>query len=164
MEELVNQLAELQAEMAQISDAISKDRIIDEYTAKITELNKQLSEHRDALYDLISAYGQDLLEERINEMKDQIIDEWSGDPKTMHFDTGTLKFRINKSLEIRNGGRLLEHIIEKTTPEEALNKYLKGFLLVPTRAYVDVHQLGEGIAKIHSETSVSFSPPKSVKG
>ena len=156
MEELVNQLAELQAEMAQISDAISKDRIIDEYTAKITELNKQLSEHRDALYDLISAYGQDLLEERINEMKDQIIDEWSGDPKTLHFDAGTLKFRTTKSLQIVDGGRLLEHIVENTSTNEAVEKYLKGFLLTPTKAYVDVHRLGVGIAKIASKTSVKL--------
>ena len=142
--------------MASISDVISTDSIIGEYTAKIAELEKQVSEHRDALHDLVSAYGQDILEERINDVKDQIIDEWSGDPKTLHFDAGTLRFRISKSLQIIDGGRLLEHMIENTSTNEAVNKYLKGFLLTPTKAYVDVHGLGEGIAKINLKTSVKL--------
>lgn len=74
MEELVKELAELQAEMQLIADKIAGDKLIQEHVTAITELQKQASEGRDALHDLISAYGQDEIYERIEDIKAQIID------------------------------------------------------------------------------------------
>lgn len=156
MEELVDKLALLQAELKTATDGVAADRIIKDYAAKITELETQVSDHRDALHDLTSAYGQDELNAAINEVKEEIVDEWDRQEKTMHFDAGTLKFITRKSLKVMDGGRLLEHIIANTSTEVAVDKYLKGFLLAPTKAYVDVHELGEGIAKINLNTTVKL--------
>ena len=155
-EDDVQKLAELQEELKSTDDKIAADPTIQEYTAKVAELERQVSEHRDALYDLKSVYMQEHIEDQIKDIKDQIVDSWDGKKKTIHYGVGDIKFRINKSLVVVDGGRLLEHIIDETSTDTAINKYLKGFLLTPTKAYVDVHQLGEGIAKISSKTTVKF--------
>ena len=155
-EDDVKKLAELQEELKSATDKIAADTTIQEYTEKIAELEKQVSEHRDALYDLKSVYMHEHIEAQIKEVKDQIVDSWDGDKKTIKYDFGTIGFRTTQSLKVIDGGRLLEHIIENTSTTEAVDKYLKGFLLTPTKAYVDVHGLGEGIARIEPKTTVKF--------
>jgi len=64
IEEYVNKLVELQTETKLIADQIASDRIIQDCVTAIAELEKKVSEGRDALHDLMSAYGQDLIDER----------------------------------------------------------------------------------------------------
>ena len=155
-EDDVQKLAELQEELKSAEDKIAADPTIKEYTEKIAELEKQVSKHRDAVYDLKSVYMQEHIEAQIKEAKEQIIFGWTGEKNTLVFDVGTLKFRTTKSLKVVNGGRLLEHIIKNTSTDEAVDKYLQGFRLMPTKAYVDVHGLGAGIARIEPKTTVVF--------
>lgn len=152
----VEKLAKFQAELKSAADEIAADKTIQECTARIIELEKQASDQRDALYDLVSVYGQDRIGKQIEEVKDQIVDDWDGNKKTIEYEFGLLRFVTTKSLKIGDGGRLLEHIIENTSTATAVDKYLKGFLLIPTKAYVDVHELGEGIAKIEPRTTVKL--------
>lgn len=92
----------------------------------------------------------------IESLKQKIVDDWDGNDKSIKYEIGTLGFRKTTSLKIVDGGRLLEHIIENTSTTVAVDKYLKGFLLTSTKAYVDVHGIGAGVAKIEAKTTVSF--------
>jgi hypothetical protein len=156
MEELVNKLANLQAKMKSVADEIAADTLIEEYTAAIIELEEHAAEGRKERDNLVAAYGQDLLKIEIDGLKDQILDEWDGEKKTIKYDFGTISFRTTKNLNIVDGRRLLGHMVANMPIDKIADEYLKGFLLTPTRAYVTVHGLGEGIAKIDEKTSVSF--------
>ena len=156
MEELVNKLANLQAKMKSVADEIAADTLIEEYTAAIIELEEHAAEGRKERDNLVAAYGQDLLKIEIDGLKDQILDEWDGEKKTIKYDFGTISFRTTKNLNIVDGRRLLGHMVANMPIDKIADEYLKGFLLTPTRAYVTVHGLGEGIAKIQEKTSVSF--------
>ena len=156
MEELVNKLAELQAEMESIADQIAGDRIIQEYVTAIAELEKQASDSRDALHDLISAYGQDLIDERMNEIKDQIIDEWDGEKKTLEFGAGTLKFRTTTSVDVKDGGWLLESMSTRLPYYKVYDEYIKGFNLTAVRKYIDVIEVPEDVVKLVSKTTAKL--------
>lgn len=158
MEELVNKLADLQAELTQIEDEEAKNLDIMECNASIERLEKQITELHKSTSFLRAGYAEatETVKSEIDDVNNRILNEWDGQEKTVHFDAGTLKFRTTKSLQIVDGGRLLEHMITNTSTEEAVNKYLKGFLLTPTKAYIGVHGLGEGIAKINSKTTVKL--------
>jgi hypothetical protein len=132
------------------------DTLIEEYTAAIIELEEHAAEGRKERDNLVAAYGQDLLKIEIDGLKDQILDEWDGEKKTIKYDFGTISFRTTKNLNIVDGRRLLGHMVANMPIDKIADEYLKGFLLTPTRAYVTVHGLGEGIAKIDEKTSVSF--------
>ena len=98
MEEDVNELAELQTKMESIAEHIAGNKTIQAHVSAIVELEKRVSDEQDVLHDLISEYDQDLLYERMNEIKDQIIDEWNGTDKIMVFGAGTLTFTtINRT-------------------------------------------------------------------
>lgn len=158
MEELVNKLAGLQTKLSQIEDEEAKNLDIMECNDSIERLEKEITELRKSASFLRAGYAEaaETVKEEIDDATGRIIDEWDGRKNTVSFTAGTLKFRKTKSLQIVDGGRLLEHMITNTSTEEAVEKYLKGFLLTPTKAYVDVHGLGEGIAKINSKTTVKL--------
>ena len=156
MEEHVNKLAELQAEMELIADQIAGNKLIQEHVTAIAELEKQASEGRDALHDLISVYGQDLIDERMNEIKDQIIDEWTGEKKTLEFGAGTLKFRTTTKLNILDGTWLLGELLDHTTLEDVATKYISGFSKTAVKKYMGVHELPVDAVEIEYKTTVKL--------
>ena len=156
MEELVNKLAELQAEL-KLEELKANEASLwtDERIAKAEEEVKALrAESEKERLPYIN--NIDDINSEIRMLQGDIVEVWDRRKNTVQFDAGTLKFTTRKSMEIVDGGRLLEHIIENTSTTEAVDKYLKGFLLTPTKAYVNVHELGEGIAKINSKTTVKL--------
>ena len=138
IEEHVTELRAFQTEMATISDQIANDETISEYVTSIAELEKQLSQRRDELHDLISGYGQDSIDERRNEIKEQIIDEWTGENKTMVFDAGTLKFRTTQRLVIENETLVLTGLLDHTSVKDVATNYIKGFNLAAVKKYMGV--------------------------
>jgi NAD-dependent DNA ligase len=156
IEELVDKLAELQAEMRTAADKIAADPLIAEYTAAIAELEKQASEGRDALHDLVSAYGQDDLTKLIDEVEAEIIDEWTGEKKTMVFDAGTLKFRTTQSLEIENKTLVLTGLLDHTSVKDVANNYITGFNKTAVKKYMGVLELPMGAAEIEYKTTVKL--------
>ena len=78
MEEAVDELALLQAQLNAAEIAIDNDAYIIKCRAAISSLEIQLGDARDVLHDLISGHGKDPIEERIEEAKAHIIDEWTG--------------------------------------------------------------------------------------
>ena len=146
----------LQAELNEISNKISADPAIKEYTEAVVELEKQASEKRDALYDLVTVYGQDLLIEQIDEIKDQIIDEWTGEEKTMVFDAGTLKFTTRGSLKIIDKTLTLTGLLDHTSVKDVATNYIRGFNLTAVKKYMGVLELPMGAAGIEYKTTVKL--------
>ena len=156
MEELVNKLAELQAEMKLIADQIAGNKLIQEHVTAIAELEKQASDGRDVLHDLISTYGQDILDERMNEIKDQIIDEWDGNKKTLKFGARTIKFWTTQSLKITDNVWMLGELLDHTTLEDVADKYIKGFKLTAVKKYMGVHEVPIDAAVIVYKTTAKL--------
>lgn len=156
MEELVNRLAKLQAEQKTAVDGIAADIDIAEYKAAIAKLEKQVSEDRDALHDLESAYGVDNIKQLIDETKTQLIDEWDGEKKTLKYEAGTILFRQTGSLRIIDDVRLMELLIEKAPIVDVVSKYIKGFKLIGVKKFVDVHNVQTGVASMEYKTTVSL--------
>jgi len=146
----------LQTETKLIADQIASDRIIQDCVTAIAELEKKVSEGRDALHDLMSAYGQDLIDERMDEVKAHIIDEWTGENKTMLFVAGTLKFRTTQSLKIENDALVLTGLLDHTSVKDVAKNYITGFNKTAVKKFMGVLSLPMGAAWIERKTTVKL--------
>gem|GEM_PF-3813313 len=156
IEDLISQLAALQAEMEEedekadfASSAI--DRHIIDARARLANLEKERDINRQPYVE-----AAEEISDEIKHVSAQIIDEWSGEKKTLVFNAGTLKFRTTSSLKIVDEAWLLERIVTTTSFREAANKYLKGFNLSAVKKYMSVLPLPMGAAKIEYNTTVKL--------
>jgi len=156
VEELVNELAELQAEMdnelIKADFASAKiDYHIDEAIKRLDMLRKERDINRQPYTERIEEITTTIME-----LHTAIIDEWGGEKKTLVFDAGALKFRTSGGLKIRDEPWLLERIVTTTSFTEAANKYLKGFNLTAVKKYMSVHELPSDVAEIEHKTTVKL--------
>ena len=156
MEELVNKLAELQAELRKRETrADEESRWIDEIIQKAEEeLKALLAERAEARLPYKEAAEE--LKTTIGDLYGTIIDEWSGEKKTLEFDAGTLKFRTTTSVDVQDGGWLLESISARLPYHKVYDEYIKGFNLTAVRKYIDVIEVPEDVVKLVSKTTVKF--------
>ena len=154
MEELVNKLADLQEALDNAATSTAADPLIIEYKAAIVELEKQVSDKRDALYDLESTGRQEDIKRLIEETKAEIIDEWDEEKKTYKFDGKTLSFTRTGSLKIKDGVRLMELLIEKAPMVDVVGKYIRGFKLTYVKKFVEVNNVQTGVASMAYKTTV----------
>jgi hypothetical protein len=105
MEDLVNELVSLQAELRAEEDETNGDGIVIKLRLAITDLEKQLEVANAELSNELRYYTTtcNMIKTAIEETKVQIIDAWDGEKRTVRYDAGLLKFRTTKSLKIKDG-------------------------------------------------------------
>jgi hypothetical protein len=104
----------------------------------------------------VSAYGQDVISERIEEINAQIIGKWTGEKKTMSFDAGTLKFRTTQSLVIENETLVLTGLLDHTSIKDVAQNYITGFNKTAVKKFMGVLSLPMGAAWIDRKTTVKL--------
>ena len=156
MEELVNKLAELQAEVA--GHEHKADDVSLQIDAEITMLEKELSdliEERKTLRRPFNEMAEDA-QTTISDLCETIIDEWDGEKKTLKFGAGTLKFRTTTLLEINDYRWLLANLLDHTSIEDVATKYISGFSKTAVKKYMSVHELPTVIAELIPKTTVKL--------
>ncbi len=156
MEELVQQISDIELAVSVKTACMKREtKGTDQRIAEIEHDLKVLREHRvgEAAPYLIGIADD---ERRIDEIKAQIIDEWTGEDKTMVFDAGILKFRTTQSLKIYDEELLLHDIIEHTSIRDASKTYIKGFNLTAVKKYMTVHPQQPEVAELTSKTTVKL--------
>ena len=167
IEEHVNKLAELQAElkaeeMRADDVSVQIDHCIRIAEDELNRLKVERIELRQPFTDCI-----DETQTNIGDLYNMIIDEWTGENKTIVFDAGTLKFTSRGSLKILDERWLLADILDRTSIEDVAEKYINSFNLTAVKKYMGVHELPIDVAEITYKTTVklenSFSPQKPPK-
>ena len=156
MEELVNKLAELQAELkAEEAKADEASALTD---ASITDVKDELAELEIERKNERSPYieAAQELQTTIGDIQQTIIDEWNGEKKTLKYPAGTLSFRQTGSLRIIDDVRLMELLIEKAPIFDVVSKYIKGFKLTGVKKFVEVHNVRAGVALMEYKTTVKL--------
>ena len=156
MEEYVIKLAELQAELD--NELIHADFASASIDARITDLKKDLSrleKERDINRQPYTEAAEEL-KTTIGDLHAAIIDEWTGEHKTLVFDGGTLKFTQRGSLKIIDELYLFAELYDHVTIDELVKKYLKGFNLTAVKKYMGVHELPIDVAEIEYKTTVKL--------
>lgn len=159
IEEHVNKLAFWQAERKIAEDAVNNDQEVINLNNVIAALEAEMAEAHKTLVFLRAGYDTRISEinDEIKHVSTQIIDEWTGEKKTMPFDAGTLKFTSRGSLKIHDEGWLLNDILDRISVEDLIkNKYLKGFNLTAVKKYMSVHELPVDVAEIEYTTTVKL--------
>ena len=158
IEEYVNKLAELQAERKANENEANEDEAMILRRTEVANASRALEVAKAALSNEMIFYEATLerLDAEIAEVKQQIIDEWTGDRKTMIFDAGTLKFRQTGSLKIHDELYLFKELYDYIWVDELINKYLNGFNLAAVKKFMGVHPLPSSVAEIEYKTTVKL--------
>ena len=157
MEELVNKLAELQAELKREEQkADEASAATDDIIAGTKDLIAVLEEER-TVKRRPYIEGVEELKTTIGDLCETIIDEWTGEHKTIKYPSGTLKFTSRGSLTIHDETWLLNDILDRMTVEDLIKKkYLKGFNMTTVKKYMGVHELPIDVAEIVYKTTVKL--------
>jgi len=118
IEEHVNKIAKLQEANDNAIIKMTKATAgIDARIADAKHVLGVLKEHRTGV---AAPYVIEIMDNirQTDEIQTQIIDEWTGEEKTMVFDAGTLKFRTTRSLIIKDETWLLHDILDRMSIEE----------------------------------------------
>ncbi len=158
IEEHVNKLAELQAERNLLEAEADIAVYHRGYDRDISKLEKELDELKEFKKHVRFEYEWrcDELSSKIKNVSAQIIDEWTGENKTMSFDAGTLKFRQAGSLKIHDELYLFTKLYDHIKLDVLIDKYLKGFNLTAVKKYMSVHELPIDVAEIEYKTTVKL--------
>ena len=156
IEEHVNKLAELQAEIG--GEEKRADQASLQFDEEIKMLEKELVELREERTTARLPHVQNIEETKttIGDLYAAIIDEWTGEQKTMIFDAGTLKFTSRGSLKIHDELYLFAELYDHITLDALIEKYLKGFNLTAVKKYMSVHELPIDVAEIEYKTTVQM--------
>ena len=156
MEEHVIKLVELQAELDnELINADFASANIDDHIAEAKEKLSRLEKERDINRRPYIETAEEL-KTTIGDLYATIIDEWTGEHKTMVFDGGTLKFTTRGSLKIIDELYLFAELYDHVTIDELVKKYLKGFNLTAVKKYMGVHELPIDVAEIEYKTTVKL--------
>lgn len=156
IEEYVINLAELQTELK--ANEAAADNASKKIDAEIAEA-KMVLDHLNTVREHIRhPHEFDIAEtnNRIGVMQDRIIDEWSGEEKTIVFGDKVLKFTQRGSLKIRDDEAMLEELCVRMQSYAEVLKYLKGFNLTAVKKYMGVHDLPIDVAEITYKTTVKL--------
>ena len=158
MEDLVNKLAELQADRKVEEDAANSDRIICKFELEIKEMESALATLIQARDECKSPYIEQVAKINIkaDELKAQIIDTWDGEKRTVRYGAGLLKFRTTQSLVIENETLVLTGLLDHTSVKDVAMNYIKGFNLTAVKKYMGVLSLPMGAAYIKHNTTVKL--------
>ena len=156
MKELVDRLAQLQAEREDIIEQ-EKDASMD-IDMKIDALEGQILVLKDDLAKIQRPYVEAVasIDKQINDVKAMIIDTWDGEKKTMKFDVGTLKFRTTSKLEIHYPEMLIVDIYTHLHTGSEVMKYISGFNKTATKKYLTVHPQDPDVVEMVPSTSVKL--------
>lgn len=157
MDELVQQLAVVQAEIAATTEHMNRATAgADQRIEEAERALEVLKEHRigvAAPFIIGIADGERLTDE----IETQIINEWTGEKTTMVFDAGTLKFAQRGNLKIHDEVWLMNDILDRMSVEDIFKKkYLKGFNLTAIKRYMGVHDLPVDVAEIEYTATVKL--------
>ena len=157
--------------------------MIEEHVIKIAELQEERKAEETAadivsaaIDEMIESAKQDLvdmedtrrylrepqeitigeLDAKIDKILAMIIDEWTGEHKTMVFDACTLKFTTRGSLKIHDDVFLFAELYDHIKLDVLIDKYLKGFNLTAVKKYMGVHELPIDVAEIEYKTTVKL--------
>ncbi|RLD18002.1 MAG: hypothetical protein DRI69_11110 [Bacteroidetes bacterium] len=158
MDDLANDLAELQAELADIQATEMADSDLQKCNVAISEVEVRLLELRESRRFLRAGYSEAEkdVEDRIEVTKYQILEVWDGETKTLECGDKTLKFRTSGSLIIRDYGALLTDLLQHFPPNTVTDTYLQGFNKTAVKKYMNVIPVIPDIAEILYNTSVTL--------
>lgn len=156
IEEHVIKLAELQAELKrekQKADEASAatDGIIEDTKKLIAVLEEERTAKRRPYIE-----AAEELSTTIGDLYATIIDEWTGEKKTLVFAAGTLKFRTAQSLKIENETLVLTGLLDHTSVKDVATNYITGFNKTAVKKYMGVLSLPMGAARIERKTTVKL--------
>ena len=157
MYELVQELAELQAERRAEENAANSDRRICSFELEIRDMESTLAAVVRARDECKAPYLARVAEidAKTDELKAQIIEAWDGEKKTMVFDAGTLKFRTTQSLMISNPSMLLDTLVYHFDKAVITEKYISGFNKTAVKKFIDLHPQPT-VAELFSKTTVKL--------
>ena len=158
IEELVKKLAYLQAELKDEEDSNDADGIVITLREAVADRKKDLELANIALSREMVYYeaAVERINKEIEDIRSQIIDEWTGEHKTMVFDAGTLKFRTTQSLMVNNKPLLLEDLMNNLPTAHYIMRYLKGFNLVKLKDYVKTYPQPPAVVELVKKTTVKL--------
>lgn len=158
IEELVQQLVALQTEQKAEESARDSDETVITLREAVADAKGRLEMAEMALADDLAYYDPAIADtiKDIENIKAQIIDEWSGEQKTMIFDAGTLKFRSTQSLEIIDKTLVLTGLLDHISVKDVVTNYITGFNKTTVKEYMGVLDLPMGAALIKSKTTVKL--------
>lgn len=158
MEDLVNKLAELQAERKVAEDVINNDPVIISCNETIAALESRIAEARKNLVFLRAGYDTRISEinATIKETETQIIDTWDGEKRTVRYDAGLLKIRTTTSLKIHDGQILLDNLIHHFPTYVIVEKYISGFNKTQVRKFIDLHPQSHSVVELIDKTTVKL--------
>jgi len=157
IEEHVNKIADI--ELAISVKTASMNRATTGIDARIADAEHALETLKEHRTEVAAPYVIGIADNarQIDEIAAQIIDEWTGEKKTMVFDAGTLKFRTTQSLIIKDETWLLDDILDRMSIEEMFKKkYLKGFNPTAVKKYMDMYELPIDVAEIEYKTTAKL--------
>ena len=158
MEELVNKLAELQAERKAQED--QADNAVREmgYNRSIHDAEKELQRLKELRDETRYPFEWEIgiINKAIEDISARIIETWGGEKKTMSFDAGTLKFRTTGSLVIENDRLVLEGLLAHTSAKDVATNYISGFKKTAVKKFMGVLSLPMGAAWIDQKTTVKL--------
>lgn len=158
MEEYVNKLAMWQAKRKTIECDLNDDPEVAGCNETIAALEAQITEAHKTLVFMCAGYDTRIseIDDEIKHVSAQIIDEWTGEHKTMVFGDRVLKFTSRRSLKIIDERWLLADLLDRTSIEDVAEKYIKGFNLTAVKKYMGVHDLPVDVAEIEYTTTVKL--------
>ena len=158
MEDLVNKLAELQAERKVEEDAANDDHAVVSWGGVIKRLEEQLAEARKMQSATLNLYTDRIAEIKIemDNVETQIIDTWDGEKRTVRYGAGLLKFRTTTRLKIKDDALVLTGLLDHTSVKDVATMYIKGFNLTAVKKYMCVLELPMGAAELVSKTTVKL--------
>lgn len=156
IEEHVIKLAELQAERTLEENKANGASALIDMSIKNTENElKALREERETLR-LPYIEAAEELSTTIGDLCAAIIDEWTGENKTMVFDAGTLKFRTTQRLNIVNKTLVLTGLLDHASVKDVATNYITGFNKTAVKKYMGVLELPLGAAEFENRTTVKL--------
>ena len=158
IEEHVINLARLQADRKVVEDDVTDDPNVTELAEGIAIMEMQMAEAHKTLVFLRAGYDTRIseIDDEIKHVSAQIIDEWTGEHKTMVFGDRVLKFRQTGSLKIHDELYLFAELYDHIKLDVLIEKYLKGFNLTAVKKYMDLYELPIDVAEIEYKTTVKL--------
>lgn len=158
IEEYVIKLAELQAELKEYEEKAAAEVAASKIDEDIAYHEEQIAHQRGVREILIRPYieGGEDTKLKIGLVYDAIIDEWTGEHKTMVFDAGTLKFKTTQSLKIENETLVLTGLLDHTSVKDVATNYITGFNKTAVKKYMGVLELPLGAAELENRTTVKL--------
>ena len=156
MEELVRELAGLQAELAADTKFVDGDGIVITLRESVADAKAELAKAEAALAEEMLLYASSTIEDQITDTKERILDEWDGEAKTYQYDFGKLALTTTKSVVIGDGAFLLANLIEHFSTSAIADTYITGFKKTAIRKFVDLFPQPPEVVDLIEKTTIKL--------